>query len=108
MNPDGHGCEWSAGFRACVKNPWRRIVLLLVLVRVRDFSRVFEDEDEDENEEEARFECFPHRLFSPLCLCSVSGVPALKRTEVRAPLDGCSSIFIRVHPCASVVSILLP
>src|SRR5205809_5663214 len=103
MNPDGHGCRRRAGFRAGVKNPWWRMVLVLVLVL--DFSRVFDDEDE--NEEEGTFWCLSNGLFSLLCRASFPGARALKRTEFCAPLDARSPVFIRVHPCSSVVSIFL-
>ena len=46
----------NAAFRACVKNPWLRFVLLL------DFAGDFEDEDDDENEEDGGSGYFSHRL----------------------------------------------
>jgi hypothetical protein len=48
----------DANGRACVKNPWIRFVLVVVL----DFTGDFEDENEDENEEEGAFWCDSHRL----------------------------------------------
>src|SRR6266542_6593653 len=103
MNTDGHGCRRRAGFRAGVEYRSWRIVLLLVPVLVLDFTRVFEEE----NKEEGTFWCLSNGLFSPLCRASVPGARALKRTEFCAPLDARSPILIRVHPCSSVVSILL-
>ena len=56
--------ERSAAFRACVKNPANRFVLVLVLVL--DFTRNSEDEDDNENEEDEVPGGFSHRLFTPL------------------------------------------
>jgi len=38
----------TPGFRACVKNPLHRLVLVVVLVLVLDFTRVFEDANEED------------------------------------------------------------
>ena len=55
-----HDPSWSSSLRACLKKPARRLVLVVVLLLVLDFIRVFEDE----NEEDGTFWCFSHRLFS--------------------------------------------
>jgi hypothetical protein len=48
----------NAGFRACVKYPCFRFVLVVLLVLVLNFSGDFEDEDDGENEEDDTFGVF--------------------------------------------------